>query len=106
MQASTLSYNDYLGRQATGRILEGTIKKGDTFALIDKDGHPSNFKVTRIDGYLGLQKIEMEEAGVGDIVSISGAPEVMIGDTLCDPKTSISSLASSLESPLFQLKCK
>ncbi|WP_420422670.1 translational GTPase TypA [Simkania sp.] len=86
MQASTLSYNDYLGRQATGRILEGSIKKGDSFALIDKDGHPTNFKVTRIDGYLGLQKVEMEEAGVGDIVSISGAPEMMIGDTLCDPK--------------------
>lgn len=85
MQASTLSYNDYLGRQATGRILEGTIKKGDSFALIDKDGHPTTFKVTRIDGYLGLNKVEMEEASVGDIVSLSGAPEVMIGDTLCDP---------------------
>ena len=85
MQASTLSYNDYLGRQATGRILEGSIKKGHPFALIDKDGHPTHFKVTRIDGYLGLSKVEMEEAGVGDIVSISGAPEVMIGDTLCDP---------------------
>lgn len=86
MQASTLSYNDYLGRQATGRILEGSIKKGDPFTLVDKEGHPTPFKVTRIDGYLGLDKVEMEEAGVGDIVSISGAPEVMIGDTLCDPK--------------------
>ncbi|CCB89290.1 translational GTPase TypA [Simkania negevensis] len=86
MQASTLSYNDYLGRQATGRILEGVIKKGESFTLVDKDGHPTNFKVTRLEGYLGLQKIEMDEAGVGDIVSISGAPEVMIGDTLCDPK--------------------
>jgi GTP-binding protein len=85
MQASTLSYNDYLGRQATGRILEGKIKKGTTFTLIDKDGHPDQFKVTRIEGYLGLNKVEMEEAGVGDIVSISGAPDVMIGDTLCDP---------------------
>jgi len=85
MQASTLSYNDYLGRQATGRILEGVIKKNDSFTLVDHDGHPSNFKVTRIDGYLGLNKVEMEEVGVGDIVSISGAPEVMIGDTLCDP---------------------
>lgn len=85
MQASTLTYNDYLGRQATGRILEGSIKKGETFSLINKEGHPTSFKVTRIDGYLGLHKVEMEEAGAGDIVSISGAPEVMIGDTLCDP---------------------
>jgi len=85
MQASTLSYSDFLGRQATGRILEGKIKKGDSFTSIDRSGHPVKHKVTRIDGYLGLKKIEMEEAGVGDIVSISGAPEVMIGDTLCDP---------------------
>ena len=85
MQVSTLSHSDFLGRQATGRILEGKIKKGDPFTSIDRSGHPVNHKVTRIDGYLGLKKVEMEEAGVGDIVSISGAPEVMIGDTLCDP---------------------
>lgn len=86
MQASTISHSDFLGRQATGRILEGQIKKGDGFTLIEKNGHPTNHKVTRIDGYHGLKKIELEEAGVGDIVSISGAPDVMIGDTLCDPK--------------------
>ncbi|NGX51225.1 MAG: GTP-binding protein TypA/BipA [Chlamydiae bacterium] len=85
MQASTLSHSDFLGRQATGRILEGKINKGDPFTAIDHSGHPTKHKVTRIDGYLGLKKIEMEEAGVGDIVSISGAPEIMIGDTLCDP---------------------
>ncbi|MCB1110925.1 MAG: translational GTPase TypA, partial [Chlamydiia bacterium] len=85
MQASTISHSDFLGRQATGRILEGQIKKGDRFTLVEKSGHPTNHKVTRIDGYHGLRKVELEEAGVGDIVSISGAPDVMIGDTLCDP---------------------
>ncbi len=85
MQASTLSHSDFLGRQATGRILEGKVQKGDTFTLINHEGHPTKHKITRIDGYHGLDKVEMEEAGVGDIVSISGAPEVMIGDTLCDP---------------------
>ena len=40
--------------------------------------------ITRIEGYLGLKKVEMEEAGVGDIVTLSGIPEVTIGDTLCD----------------------
>jgi GTP-binding protein len=85
MQALTLSYDDFVGRQATGRILEGTIRKGDSFALVNKDGHPTNHKITRIEGYLGLKKIELEEASVGDIVNVAGAPEVMIGDTLCDP---------------------
>lgn len=85
MQASTISHSDFLGRQATGRILEGVIKKGDSFTMIEKGGHPTQHKVTRIDGYHGLKKVELEEAGVGDIVSISGAPNVMIGDTLCNP---------------------
>ena len=85
MQATTLSYDDFLGRQACGRILEGIIKKGQQITRIDKDGKPTQHKVVRIDGYLGLKKVEMEEAGVGDIVSISGIPEIMIGDTLSDP---------------------
>jgi len=85
MQASTLSYDDFVGRQACGRILEGTIKKGATVTRIDKNGHPENHKIVRIEGYLGLKKVEMDEAGVGDIVSLAGIPEVMIGDTLCDP---------------------
>ncbi|NGX26660.1 MAG: GTP-binding protein TypA/BipA [Chlamydiae bacterium] len=84
MQATTLSYDDFMGRQACGRILEGKIKKGDIITRINVDGHPSKHKVTRIEGYHGLKKIEMEEAGVGDIVSIAGIPEVMIGETLCD----------------------
>jgi GTP-binding protein len=85
MQATTLSYDDFVGRQACGRILEGTIKKGQTITRVDNHGHPSQHKIVRVEGYFGLKKVEMEEAGVGDIVSLSGIPEIMIGDTLCDP---------------------
>lgn len=85
MQASTLSYDDFVGRQACGRILEGKIIKGQTISKVDAKGHPSQHKVTRIEGYHGLKKIEVDEAGVGDIVSISGIAEITIGDTLCDP---------------------
>jgi GTP-binding protein len=85
MQSTTLTYDDYVGRQACGRILEGKIKKGDMIARVNKEGHPTQHKVVRIEGYLGLKKVEMEEAGVGDIVSIAGIPDVTIGDTLCSP---------------------
>ncbi len=85
MQAITLSYDDFVGRQGCGRILEGQIKKGDSIVRVDKNGHPTNHKVQRIDGYHGLKKVELEEAGVGDIISISGIPDVDIGDTLCNP---------------------
>ncbi|MCE5315743.1 MAG: GTP-binding protein, partial [Parachlamydia sp.] len=85
MQASTVSYDDYVGRQACGRILEGKVKKGQPILHIDEKGKMTRASVTRIEGYLGLEKVEVDEAGVGDIVSISGIPEVTIGDTLCDP---------------------
>ncbi|MCX6990678.1 MAG: translational GTPase TypA [Chlamydiae bacterium] len=85
MQATTLTYDDFVGRQACGRILEGKISKGQNITRVDKDGHPSQHKVVRIEGYHGLKKVELEIAGVGDIVNISGIPEILIGDTLCDP---------------------
>jgi len=85
MQATTLSYDDYVGRLACGRILEGVIKKGQMVTRVNKDGHPTQHKVVRIEGYLGLKKVEMEEAGVGDIINLAGIPDITIGDTLCDP---------------------
>src|SRR3990167_4011696 len=84
MQAATLSYDDYVGRQACGRILEGKINKNSTVTRVDRKGDHKNHKIVRIEGHLGLKKIEIEEAGAGDIVTLSGIPEVEIGDTLCD----------------------
>lgn len=86
MQATTLSYDDYVGRQACGRILEGKIRKGDLVTRINKDGHPDQHRITRIEGYFGLKRVEMEEAGVGDIVNLAGIAEIMIGDTICSPE--------------------
>lgn len=85
MHVSTISYDDYVGRQACGRILEGTVKKGQQIIHIDEHGNQNKSSISRIENYMGLQKIEVEEAGVGDIAILSGFPEVMIGDTLCDP---------------------
>jgi GTP-binding protein len=85
MQAATLTYDPYIGRQACGRILEGTITKGQLFCRIDKDGKQTQHRCVKIEGHLGLKKVEMEAAACGDIVTISGAIETMIGDTLCDP---------------------
>lgn len=85
MHAVSISYDDYLGRQACGRILEGSIKKGQQVVHIDETGKESKFTITKIQGYLGLEKVELEEAGVGDIVILAGIPNVTIGDTLCHP---------------------
>lgn len=85
MQAATIVYDDYLGRQACGRILQGTVRKGQQIVHIDASGKQTRSQVTRIEGHYGLSKVEMEEAGAGDIVILAGFPEITIGDTLCDP---------------------
>ena len=84
MQAATLFYDDYVGRQACGRILNGIIKKGQSVVHVDRDGNQKRCTISRIEGHMGLEKIELEEATTGDIVILSGIPEIMIGDTLAD----------------------
>jgi GTP-binding protein len=85
MQAATLTYDEYVGRQACGRILEGKIKKNDTVTRVDRNGNHTTHKIVRIEGHLGLKEIELDDAGAGDIVVLSGIPEIEIGDTICDP---------------------
>jgi GTP-binding protein len=85
IQASTITHDDFLGRQACGRILEGKVKKGDLITHLDKHGNEAKFNITKVEGYFGLEKIELDIAGAGDIVCISGIENVTIGDTLCDP---------------------
>lgn len=86
MQAMTLDYDDYVGRQATGRVLGGVIRKGQKVLRLEQNGNKAIYTITRIEGYRGLKKVEFPEAIAGDIVSLSGIPEVMLGDTLCDPE--------------------
>jgi len=85
MQAATLSYDEYVGRQACGRILEGKIGKGQMVTRVDRNGNHTQHKIVRIEGHLGLKKVEIESAGAGDIVTLSGIPEIDIGDTICAP---------------------
>lgn len=84
MQVSSVSYDDYVGRLMCGRILQGTLSKGQTLLHLSQ-GEPKKSATVRIEVALGLQKVEIEKAGVGDIVTIAGFPNATIGDTLCDP---------------------
>lgn len=84
MQVSSLYYDDYVGRQACGRILNGSIARGQSVAHIDHNGQVRRAQVSKIEGHKGLERIELQEAACGDIVILSGIPESMIGDTLSD----------------------
>ncbi len=103
IQSATIGYDDYLGRQSCGRILEGRIKKGQQVIRIDRDGVQTRHTIAKIEGYLGLQKIEMEEAGVGDIVCLTGIPEIMIGDTICSPEKIVQLPTIKLDEPTVSI---
>jgi len=103
MHVSTIGYDDYVGRQACGRIMEGSVKKGQTVIHIDEAGKQNRCTVIRIEGYHGIQKVEMDEAGAGDIVLLSGMPEVTIGDTICDPSAIVRLPRIKLDEPTISV---
>ncbi|MBM7094464.1 MULTISPECIES: translational GTPase TypA [Alteribacter] len=82
-QVTMLDYNDYLGRIGVGRVFRGTIRTGDQAALIKADGSVKKFRVTKLFGFLGLKRLEIEEAKAGDLIAIAGIEDIMVGDTIC-----------------------
>ncbi|MEI6712882.1 MAG: translational GTPase TypA [Verrucomicrobiota bacterium] len=81
---SNLDYSDYLGRIAYGRIVSGTVKKGDVVYCLHNDGRKEKGNVTALFGHQGLAKVEVEQSSAGDIVGICGFEDVFIGETITD----------------------
>jgi GTP-binding protein len=82
MLISSIDYNKFIGRTATGKIANGTIQAGDHVARIDRDGKVTNGRITKLLGYQGLQQVEIDEASAGDIITIAGFEELGISETL------------------------
>lgn len=83
LQVTLLDYNDYVGRIGIGRITRGKIKVGDQVVVMKQDGSKKTFRVTKLFGFLGLKRIEINEAKAGDIVAVSGMEKINIGETIC-----------------------
>ncbi|EIT84937.1 GTP-binding protein TypA [Fictibacillus macauensis ZFHKF-1] len=82
-QVSLLDYNDYLGRIGIGRVFRGTMTVGQAVTLMKLDGTMKKFRVTKIFGFLGLKRVEIQEAKAGDLVAVSGMEEINVGETVC-----------------------
>ena len=85
LQVSTLAYDDYIGRLGIGRITRGTIKEAQMVSVTRGDGSVTKNKINQIFVYRGLSRTVTPQAGSGDIVVVSGIPDISIGDTICDP---------------------
>jgi len=83
LQVSTLDYSRYLGRIAIGRVHAGTINRGMHAVCCRRDGSNDNFRVTKLMGFLGLERIDRQQAVAGEIVALAGVAEVTVGETIC-----------------------
>ena len=84
MLVTTLDSSEYVGKIAIGKIHRGTVKKNQNVALVRQDGTKSNYRITAVFGYNGLKREEVEEAGLGDIIAVSGVLDANIGETIAD----------------------
>ncbi|MDA7852086.1 translational GTPase TypA [Porticoccaceae bacterium] len=103
MQVSALAYDSYVGVIGVGRITRGKLKPGQQVIVKSADGKERKGKVLNVKGYLGLEQIETQLAGAGDIVCINGIDGLSISDTLCDPEHVEALPALSVDEPTVSM---
>ena len=86
LQLSSLDYSSYLGAIGIGRIARGTMRRNQAVSVVDLAGHRREERVSQLLGFLGLERVVIEEASAGDIVAVAGINHPQISDTLCDPE--------------------
>ena len=103
MQISSLDYSDYIGAIGVGRITRGAIGQKSAVSVINRDGHTRTGRVLQIFGFHGLEKVEVERAGAGDIVAVTGVEAIAISDTLCDPEQPQALPSLSVDEPTVRM---
>jgi GTP-binding protein len=103
MLVSNIGYDNYKGRIAIGKIHSGSIKNGQDIAHIDRDGVVTIYKITSLSTFKGLGKVEEAEALAGDIVAVTGVPDVNIGETFADPITPVALPLLDIEEPTVKM---
>ncbi len=102
-RATTLDYNEYVGRIVIGRIAQGVVHSQDTVCWIQADGTQSKGKITKLFGFHDLGRVEIQEASAGDIVGIAGFSDIQIGETLCDTENPQALPLIKVDEPTLQM---
>ncbi len=100
---TNIDYNKFIGRTATGKIVNGTVKSGETVAHIDRNGIIKNGRISKLLGYQGLQQIEIAEAFAGDIITIAGFEELGIGETLASSDAPVALPYVAIDQPTLSM---
>ncbi len=86
LQVSALDYNSYVGVIGIGRVTRGRIRANSPVTVVDREGATRRGRILQIYGFLGLERVEREEAQAGDIIAFTGLDPLFISDTVCDPE--------------------
>ncbi len=103
LQVTTLDYSDYLGRIVIGKIHNGAIRAGQQAALIREDGSITKAKVTKLMGFEGLKRVDIESASAGQIVALAGFADANIGETIADPESPQALPLIKVDEPTLQM---
>ncbi len=103
IQVFTLDSDNFVGRIGVARIFNGTVKKGGEYVLIKADGSKSLSRVSKLIGFKGLDRIEIDEAEAGDIVAIAGFSDIDVGDSICDKDNPVPLDPMHIEEPTLSV---
>ena len=103
LQVTTLDYSDYLGRIVIGKIHNGIIRSGQQAALIVESGAIVKGKISKLMGFEGLKRIDLEEASAGNIVAVAGFAEANIGETITCPNDPQALPLIKVDEPTLQM---
>lgn len=103
-QPALLDYNDFVGRIGIGLIKRGSMKVNSTVSCVRLDGSIKQFRIQKMFGFMGLKRIEIEEAHAGDIVAIAGLPDISVGETVCEVGSEEALPILRIDEPTLQMK--
>lgn len=98
-----MDYNEYLGRIAIGRVNRGVIRQGQPVAVMTREGGKKAARIEKLFGFQGLRRVEIAEAGAGDIVAIAGIKDINIGETIADPNQPEALPVLKIDEPTLQM---
>ena len=103
MRISQLDYNSFVGLIGIGRIQRGKVRKNMPVSVVDREGKKRQGKVLQVLGFMGLERIEQDEAEAGDIIAISGVQDLSISDTVCALDTPEALPALAVDEPTISM---
>ena len=104
LRVALLDWDDYVGRLLIGRIVNGTVRQADRVAVMRRDGAVETAKVTALYGYEGLKRVEVADAGPGEIVAVAGIETIEIGETIADAENPVALPPIRVDEPTVAMR--